>query len=284
VIAVFGGLVAALSWGITTLSGSRASRIAGAGPALSWTIIVGTLVLVPAILVSGRGTTLTAAALFWVAVAGFGNVVGLLLEYRGFRYGPVGLIASIASCEGLIASAISLLAGASASWLLLLTVPVLTTGLVLVMMPDAAQIAAAPSWSAASMYAAGAALTFGASLYATAQIAGSLPLVWAVLPSRLVGMVVLVLPLLATSKLRIPRAATPWVVAAGLAEVVGFTSFALASRHNVLIAAVLASQFGVVATVGAAVGLHERLRARQWFGVSLVGVGVALVAASSASG
>ena len=71
----------------------------------------------------------------------------------------------------------------------------------------------------------------------------------------------------------------PYVVASGLAEVVGFVSYAIGARHGIAIAAVLASQFAALAAIGAAVLFRERLGRTGVAGVIVIAVGVAVVSA-----
>ncbi len=110
----------------------------------------------------------------------------------------------------------------------------------------------------------------------------ALPLVWALVPARVLGVLGIALPLIASRRLRITRAALPLVVASGLFEVAGFAAYAIGSRHGIAVAAVLASQFAAVAAVAAFVLFHERLTRLQLAGVVAIAVGVAAVSALQA--
>ena len=120
-----------------------------------------------------------------------------------------------------------------------------------------------------------AALSFGIGIFATGHISESLPVGWAVLPPRLVGVALVTVPLALSRRLRITRAALPLVVFTGLAEVFGFVCFAFGARESVAVAAVLGSQFGAVAAVAAFFFLRERLTRLQLAGVMLILFGVA---------
>ena len=120
---------------------------------------------------------------------------------------------------------------------------------------------------------------FGMGLYATGRVGADLTVTWAVLPARVVGVVAVTLPLALTSRLRLTRQALPLVVASGLAEVVGFASFAAGARHGIAVTAVLASQFAAVAAVGAYVLFGERLGRVQLTGVAMILAGVAALSA-----
>jgi drug/metabolite transporter (DMT)-like permease len=93
---------------------------------------------------------------------------------------------------------------------------------------------------------------------------------------------IIALPLLASRKLHLTRAALPLVVASGLCEVAGFTCYAVGSREGIAVAAVLGSQFAAVAAVAAYVLFHERLTRLQVAGVATIAVGVAVVSALQA--
>jgi drug/metabolite transporter (DMT)-like permease len=111
VIAVLGGLVAACMFATATLCSSRSSRMIGAGPLLAWVMLVGLLITAPIAIAGGVPDELDAEALVWLAMSGAGNVLGLLLAYRGLRVGRVGVVAAIVSTEGAVAAVISVVAG-----------------------------------------------------------------------------------------------------------------------------------------------------------------------------
>ena len=100
-----------------------------------------------------------------------------------------------------------------------------------------------------------------------------------VLSARLIGAVALAAPLALAGRLRLSARAAPLVVASGLAEVAGFYSYTLGSRHGLPVAAVLASQFAVLALAVSYVLFGERLSRIQLCGVACVLVGVAALSA-----
>ncbi len=282
--AVLGGLGAAVCWAIATICGSRSSRIAGSAAALGWIALLGLLAALPIFAFNTRGIHLTASTLGWLLLTGTGNMVGLFFEYQGFRHGPVGVVASMASTEGAIAALISFMSGERPPLTLVLVLPVLLLGLVLVTLPSNVKGDRPTHWVPTILFGAASGLTFGVGLYATGKVGGLLPAIWSVMPSRILGILVLTIPLGLAGKLRVPRATYPWTVAGGVAEVGGFLCFATGSRHGIALPAVLASQFGVLATVGVAVLFRERISRRQTIGAVLVALGVAAVAAARAVG
>jgi drug/metabolite transporter (DMT)-like permease len=119
-----------------------------------------------------------------------------------------------------------------------------------------------------------AATAFGASLYAAGRAGSALPAAWVAAAARLIGVPMLALPLALTGRLRLTRAAVPFVVASGLCEVVGFYSYTAGARHGIAVAAVLSSQFGTVAAVAGYLILGERISRLQLCGVAATVGGV----------
>ena len=282
-IAILGGLGAATVFAATTLCSSRSTRMIGAGPVLGWVMIVGTLVVVPLAAAQGVPGGLDRESLGWLAIAGFGNVVGLLLAYSALRLGKVGIVAPIVSTEGAIAAVISVIAGEDLGGAVGATLGVIALGILLAASTQEAQetSAQAADWVVA-LYALGAAVSFGFSLYATARVSASLSIVWALVPARIVGVAVVALPLALMGRLLLTRPALPLVLASGFAEVAGFALFAVGSRHGIAVSAVLSSQFGAIAGGAAYILFRERLARVQLVGVVLIVAGVSVLSALQA--
>ena len=281
-VAVLGGLGAALAWATATLCATRATRLIGTPSVLAWVMLTGLAVTVPWAAVEGA-PSLGGEALGLLLVAGFGNTIGLLFAYSGFKIGKVGIVAPIVSTEGAIAAVIAVVAGER---LAPGTGPVLVVvagGIVLAAMGrDSADADSAPRARRAGLFGLAAALSFGVSLYATGRLGSELPVAWAVLPPRIVGVLLIALPLAVTARLVLTREAAPLVLVAGVAEVVGFASFALGARHGIAVSAVLASQFAAVAEVAAYFVFGERLTRAQLVGVVAIASGVAVLSALQA--
>ena len=272
-VGILGGFGAALAWATTTLCASRSARLIGPLSVLSWVMVVGLLVTLPAALAQGV-PHIGGGTLAWLALGGVGNVGGLLLTYAGLRTGKVGIVAPLVSTEGAIAAVISVAAGehiASGAGAVLVVIGV---GIVLTSISRATPHVEKDSAKPA-LLALAAAAAFGSSLYATGRVGTRLPVFWAVLPPRVVGVAVVALPLAARARLNLTRSALPLVVVGGLAEVAGFVSFTLGSRHGLAVSAVLASQFAAISTVFAYLVFRERLLRVQVVGVATIVAGVA---------
>ena len=275
-IAIVGGFGAAVVFATATLCSSRSSRMIGAGSVLAWVMIIGSLITVPAVIAEGRPAGLDRGSVGWLALAGAGNVLGLLLAYSGLRIGKVGLVAPIVSTEGAIAALFSVAAGENLAPSAGATLGVIAVGIVLAAVTrQRDDDLARRDDRRAVVYAVAAAFAFGASLYATARVSADLPVVWALLPARIIGVVAIALPLVLSARLRLTRRALPLVVVSGLCEIAGFGLFALASRHGVAVSAVLASQFAAISAIIAYFLFRERLERIQIAGVAAIIVGVA---------
>ena len=110
-IAILGGLGAALCWATATLCAARASRLIGASSVLAWVMLVGFMITAPIAVISGIPANLHAAELTWIILAGIGNVAGLLLAYEAMRRGKVSIVAPISSTEGAIAALLAVATG-----------------------------------------------------------------------------------------------------------------------------------------------------------------------------
>ena len=301
-IAILGGLGAAVLWASATLTSSRAGRLIGASSTLAWMMLVGLLVAIPMGVASGPLPTLTPSTTVWMLFSGIGNVVGLLFVYRGLRIGKVGVIAALASTEGAIAAVISVVAGERMTIPVALTLCVIVVGIAVVALasgePEETDAAGPDSISGAIpasddparhrfkpaqravLWGVAAALVFGLSIYSTARLGASMSPMMAVLPARVVGVVGVFIPLAIAGRLRLTRPAAPMVLLIGLGEVFGNASFVIGSGQSIAISAVLASQFAAISAVAAFLIFHERLSLSQRYGVIAIAVGVAVLTAT----
>lgn len=274
--AVLGGLGAAICFAVATLCSSRTSRMIGPGSVLAWVALVGLAVVGPFVLLGGVPGALDAKAVGWLALSGIGNAAGLLFAYTGLRSGKVGVVAPIVSTEGAVAALIALAAGERITLPIAVTLVLIAAGVLLAALAADAAIGAGGTRRPA-VFAAGAAVSFGVSLYATARVGRELPIAWAVLPGRLIGVALVALPLAASSRLRLSRGAAPLVLLAGACEVGGFASFTVGARDAIAVSAVLASLFAAFATIAAYFLFRERLVRDQRIGVAGIVLGVALL-------
>lgn len=280
-IAILGGLGAAVAWAISTICSSRSSRLIDPASVVGWVMLVGLVITLPPVLAGGIPHRLDGSPGVWLIVAGAGNVGGLLLAYAAMRIGQVALVAPLLSTEGAIAAVIALLVGESVAPAAGLTLALIAVGILLASLPERGPTpaAAAARHPETVGLAVAAAVSFGASLYAAGRAGAVLPSAWVVLSARLIGSVLVTVPLALSGRLRLTRQALPLVVTSGVCEVLGFIAYTAGARHGIAVAAVLSSQFGALAALAGYVLFKEQLSRIQLTGVAVVLVGVALLSA-----
>lgn len=281
--AYLGGALAALFFTGAILCSTRATRMIGPFATLGGVMLVSAIVAAPIVIASTTGSPFPAGSIGWLAIAGAGNVGGLFAEYVGLRRGKVGIVGALAAAEGAVASVLAVLGGEVLAPLVGVGVAVVASGVVLTALaPDPVdERSTARGVRSAVLFGGIAALAFGASLYATGRLGASLPIGWALVPPRVVGVAAITLPALVSGRLRVTRAALPFVIVAGACEVGGFMAFAWAARDGIAVSSALAAQFASIAAIVAWLRFGERLSRLQWTGVAAVAVGVVLLAFGS---
>jgi drug/metabolite transporter (DMT)-like permease len=282
VIAVLGGLGAALMWAGSTLSSSRSTRMIGAASVLAWVMTIGLVLTIPLLVVVHPPVPSDASTLGWLAGVAVGNLLGLLLVYSALRIGKVGVVAPLTSTEGALAAVLAVLAGEQLAGATALLLAVIAAGVAVAAMAPEDRPLVGEHKTRAAILALLAAASFAGGLYSTGHVSNTVALPWILLAPRLLGVVVIAVPLALTRRLRLEGAAVPLVLISGVTEIVGVASYTLGARHDLAVAAVLASQFAAFAAVGAYVLFREVLTRRQLYGVTLVIVGVATLAVAKA--
>lgn len=283
----------------------------GSRVVLGWVMVVGVIVGLPIAAISPAPETLEPSTVALLGLAGICYVVGLQLTYAALRIGKVSIVAPIVATEGAVAALIAVALGDAIGIAAGLMLAVIASGVILsTLEPGRADVPAgdfdlvadaldgpptdAPGTTPtatgerpidarrAALLSVGAALVFGVGLVAAGKSAALVPVAWVALTARLVGIVVVVIPLVMQRRLRVTRAALPLVVIAGVGEVIGSMLSAWGSRDSIAIAAVMGSQFAAIAAVAAYFLFGERLGRLQVAGVALIVSGVTVLAAVTA--
>lgn len=274
VVSIFFGLATAIFFAAGSLTASRAARLIGAYSTVAWAMLIGFAITIPLVLIAGIPTGLTGTNSIWWAVSGLGNVAGLVFAASAFRLGKVGVVAPILATEGALAATIAAILGESIAPLAAFVLLVIVGGVILAAIgKDPAPIPNERPVRAAVLATCGA-LVFGIALYATGNLSDELPIAWLLLPARSVGVIALFIPLLLLRKLRLTKAAAPYVVLAGFVEVLGFTCYSIGAQYGVAVTAVLASQFAPIAAIMAYLLFKEKLGRVQIAGVAIIVIGV----------
>ena len=277
-MALIFGLGTAVMFACSTLMSSRSIRIIGTNSVIGWIMLVGTVITIPFLIASGW-PEISAKNLAIMSLAGVGNIGGLLFSFRALQIGKVGLVAPILSTEGALAAFMSALTGESLKAAVVFALVVIVAGVVIAAIaPDPAPIAH-ENPPKAVLFSTFAALCFAVTLFATGDLSGTIPTAWLSLPPRLAGVVLVTIPLALSGKLSISRKALPLILGSGIAEVTGFTSFAVGAGYSIAITSVVASQFAPIAAVLAFIIFKERLGKMQIGGIALIVLGVSALIA-----
>lgn len=272
-VSIVFGLLTATFFASSSLLSSRSVKIIGSASSLAWAMLVGLVITTPFVFASGVPANL-GASLPWMSAAGLGNVIGILIAGFALRIGKVGVVAPILATEGAIAAVIAAVLGESIAPIVAFLLMVIVGGIVLsAMAPDPEPLEHERPVRAVLLSTV-AAVCFGVSLFAAGNLSDELPISWVLLPARLVGVLIIFLPLLLTRRLRITRSTAPLVIAMGFTEVLGFVCFAIGAQYQVAVTSVLASQFAPIAAVAAYLLFKERLGRLQIAGVVVLVVGV----------
>ena len=286
----------------------------GSRVVLAWVMIVGAIVGAPLALVTGVPTELPPGTLPLVLLAGLCYSGGLYVTYKALTIGKVSIVAPIVATEGAVGALIAVALGAPLSTIAAVLLAVIAGGVVLSAIeparPDvpagdielAADALDGPAHDDARariadhaalladdaartrrtvVYSVAAALIFGVGLVSAGMAAALIPPIWVALGARVIGLVVVALPLLLQRRLILTRTVLPLVVIAGVCEILGSTASAWGSIESIPITAVLGSQFAAIAAVVAFLFFGERLSRTQVAGVVLIVAGVTALAATS---
>jgi drug/metabolite transporter (DMT)-like permease len=278
-MAILGGVLASLCFAVSSLCASAATRAVGPAVTLAGIMVVGLILVVPPTVLLGDAGQLSPGTVALMAVIGVSNVAGLRIEYLALRRGKVGVVVAIVSSDGAIAAVLAVLFGLhlaarTALLLLIISVGVLFAG----SSPDPPDRSDVGPGLRSGVLALLAACLFGVNLYVTGHVGRNISVVWVLLPARLVGTAAFAVPLAIR---RVPRPGgrvLALLATAGVAEVLGIISYTVGARHQLAVAAVIASQFAALATVGAYFVFGERLNRSQIAGLITVAVGVGLLA------
>ena len=190
-----------------------ASRLTGAASTVAGAMAIGLVIALPVALVFAPAPDFGGDALLWMTLSGFGNVLGLLLTYAAYRIGAVGIISTIDSTEGAVAAVLSVLAGEILVPGSGIVLAVIAVGVVLAasaggseegvpITRDRADAGRDPGRSVGD-------LLRGRRCTARPGAANVLPVAWAILPPRVVGVAFVALPLVVLGRFRMTRAALP---------------------------------------------------------------------------
>lgn len=278
------GAAAALAWSVSTLTLAKAGRVAGTWTTVFWTSLVGSLAASLAATTSGPpGGDLTE----WSAVglAGFAFAASVILYLMAVRGGQISLVNPIVGCEGGFAALIAVVAGealglpTSVGLIGMVVAVVLVTGSAASSSSGAEALPEDRSTLRTVALALAVAFSFAFVFYFSGKAADIDPM-WVVAGARLVPTTIAFALCVRKGTLIPPPSTRLLLLLSGLIDALGFVCYVAAAQDSLAVAAVAASQYATLATLGAVVLFSERLQARQWVGVGLLGTAAAVVAAA----
>jgi len=280
VVSVLGGLVASIIWGLTTITATRSSRLIGTTSTVAWTILIGLAVVVPLALLAGAPEGERSGWL-WALAGGVATIGGMTMYYGALRRGTVAVVGPVSASQGAIAAVIAVIAfGEDLSAVAIVGLLVVTVGTLVVARSTRGSGEQARADRVALGMAIGASTTFALGLVAGAEGGESLGPLWLLAGARLTSTVLLVAPLAAAGRVRSPRPAFLAVLACGVGEVAAWGSYVYGATHgSTAVAAVLGSQYPVVAVIAGVLLLDQRPRRAQVVGGVAILIGVTLLAA-----
>jgi len=280
VVSIVFGLLTACFFASSGLLSSRAVKIIGSASSVAWVMLLGLFITTPFVVAAGVPANI-GPSIPWMVVLGLGNVIGILVAGFALRVGKVGVVAPILATEGAIAAVIAALLGESIAPVVGFMLLVIVGGIVIsAIAPDPDPLPKERPVYAVVLSTVAAAC-FGVSLFAAGNLSNDVPIPWVLLPARLTGVLVILIPLLVMRKLQITRSTVPLIVAMAFTEILGFVCFSIGAQYQVAITSVLSSQFAPIAAVAAYFLFKEKLGRLQIAGVVVLVVGVTALTVAS---
>lgn len=284
------GLVAAVGWGLADFFGALASRRMGSLAAVVAGQILSGVFLTVLLLGAGHGLAPLSAIAGLLVLNGLASMGAYAAHYHALELGPVAVVSPIGagySVVGVLLAVVFL--GERPSPLALLGVVVTVMGSMLVSTDLKALRAGIHERGAGVPWAVASSVGFGVAGFLLARVVlatGDWVLgVWA---SRM-AMMVAFFPLMGARRRSLGRMWTAGVVAvvlavvAGMADILGVTTYGYAAQHGHPVSILLASSavFPVIAVALSMIVLKERLVANQLAGVAFVVCGLILLGIGS---
>ena len=309
------GLIAAISWGLSSVAATHAARRMGTLAALLASQVTGTVVLT-AVLAAMHPhlLALPGAAVLGLAGAGFLSLIGWLTYYRALEYGPIGIVSGTAATYGGVTALLAMLvlgeplgvygglgdalavAGVATAAMRVSTGPsdggwrqasggpwAGVSGSRTPLMPGVAGRARPRRrpWPGL-MLALASAATYGTGAFWLGMYAAAAGWLVSALMVYVISVTVLLAALICKHKRPEGGAAgAAWAIAAGLTEAAALVAFARGGQAGqVAITAAVSSTYPVIPLAAGLLLFRERLTALQVFGICVAVAGLTLVSMS----
>ena len=277
------GLCSALVWGTSALVGARSTRALGTRVSFAWGIVASlAVVAVPAVLTAPHHWP-SSGTIAWVGIGAVGSFLGLFTMLHAYRTGAISVVAPIIACEGAVVAAFDVLDGGVLRGSTATLLAAATIGAAVVARgtrtDDPGAPASTPPVALASALAA--ATFYGVGLYGAAAASAEVGTFVPSLVTRLLGLAVVTVPVLAATRARVPsRIGLRWALLGGALDIGGMLLFVGSARAgSVAVAGVLSAQAAAVSALLGIVILGERLTVGQRLGFAVILGSVSALAA-----
>jgi uncharacterized membrane protein len=271
VLVLLAALGAAIAWGASDFSGALAQRRLGQLSAAPAMIGVSAVVLTATAAFTGSTSI---AGWLWGALAGMASSVGVVLLYRAFAVGRIGIIAPVsAMITGLLPITVGLLSGERLDTVIICGVGMCFVAAVL-LSASTEEGDRSFSWPSVAL-AVAAGIGFGGYLVALGNIPSRASL-WPVASGRLAGLALLA-SIYGHRSVR-PRGAGAYLVGAGLLDAVANIAYLVACHGPLAEIGVLSQLYPAATVLLARYVLDERLSRIHQIGVTAAVLGPTLIA------
>jgi drug/metabolite transporter (DMT)-like permease len=268
------GLATAFVFAVGMITSAQCSRLLTPRVVVGTAATMGLAMAIPFAAISGIPENLNVQNATLMLLTGAGNIFGLISVNAALRVGKVGVVSPIVATQGAVAVIIAVLIGRSLAPLIAALLTVIVIGIVIsARTKDPVPIEHEKPLQSVLLASLGA-FCFGAALVTVGVLSTELPLSWLLLPGRLVGTIILTIPLLLTRKLRITRKAAPLLVLLAACDLVGITLYAIGAQMNLQVTAVMSSQMAPIAAILAFFLFKERLARGQLVGLVVIIAGI----------
>jgi uncharacterized membrane protein len=284
------GLIAALGWGLADFFGALAGRRMGSLMAVVAGQVVSLGFVTVLVVATGHDLSVLTAVLGFLVLNGLASMGAYATHYEALELGPVAVVSPIGAVYAVVGAALAIVfLGERPSPLALAGIVVTVAGSMLVSTDLKALREGVHERAPGLPWVAASAVGFGVAGFLLARVVlGTGDWIVGLWASR-TAMVLAFLPLIAARRGELRRLRTAglaglsFATVAGLADVLGVTSYSFAAGRGYEVSILLASSavFPVIAVALSIALLRERLATNQLVGVATVVLGLAMLGLGS---
>jgi drug/metabolite transporter (DMT)-like permease len=280
---ILGGLFCAIFWCGAGTCSATCARVWSPVRSLAMGCLIGSIAVPLVALIWVGVPHAPASDWLWALGYGVGTMVALSMIFRAYSMAKVGLVSAIVSTNGTIAALVSVVVlGEALPPAAIIATLIVATGVCLAALREG-DPATGPTGGSDRLGALFALL--GACGFASAVLCGAqaetLDPIWVVAGGRVVGLVVVTVPVTLAGRLpRLDREILPYAIGSPLLDAAGFAALLIGSEDGVAVPAVLSTLSAVFLALVGHLFFRERMSRLQWAGALTTLAGVATLAAT----